>query len=59
MDRPAKAKFGFNQTVKQRDFSIDDFQFEISGQNIVADGNADNCFFLKTYGHLKQIKAPI
>lgn len=42
MDRPAKAKFGFNQTVKQRDFSIDDFQFEISGQNIVADGNADN-----------------
>ena len=42
MDRPAKAKFGFNQTIKQRDFSIDDFQFEISGQNIVADGNADN-----------------
>jgi TonB-dependent receptor len=40
--RPAKLKFGLNQTIKQRDFSIDDYQFEISGGNIVADGNADN-----------------
>ena len=53
--RPAKLKFGLNQTIKQRDFSIDDYQFEISG-NIVADGNADNLLLTEniwTYNPIK------
>lgn len=42
-NRPAKIKFGGAFTYKFRDFSIDDFTFNIRGdQSFIADGNADN-----------------
>lgn len=41
--RPAKLKFGGGYTYKFRDFSIDDYTFNIQGDDsFVADGNADN-----------------
>lgn len=41
--RPAKIKFGGAFTYKYRDFSIDDFTFNIRGdQSFIAGGNADN-----------------
>ena len=42
-DRPAKIKFGGAYTYKFRDFSIDDYTFNIRGdQSFIADGNVDN-----------------
>ena len=42
-DRPAKVKFGGAYTYKFRDFSIDDYTFNIRGnQSFLADGNVDN-----------------
>lgn len=42
-DRPAKIKFGGAYTYKFRDFSIDDYTFNIRGpQTFIADGNVDN-----------------
>ena len=41
--RPGKLKFGGAYTYKFRDFSIDDYTFNIQGDDsFVADGNADN-----------------
>lgn len=41
--RPAKIKFGGAFTYKFRDFSIDDYTFNIRGnQAFIADGNVDN-----------------
>ncbi|WP_138432767.1 TonB-dependent receptor [Winogradskyella algicola] len=41
--RPAKIKFGGAFTYKFRDFSIDDFTFNIrGGQSFIANGDADN-----------------
>jgi TonB-dependent receptor len=41
--RPAKIKFGGAFTYKFRDFSIDDFTFNIRGdQSFIANGDADN-----------------
>jgi len=41
--RPAKLKFGGAFTYKFRDFSIDDYTFNIRGnQAFIADGNVDN-----------------
>ena len=42
-NRPAKVKFGGAYTYKFRDFSIDDYTFNIRGnQSFLADGNVDN-----------------
>ena len=41
-ERPAKLKFGVSQTVKQRDFFIDDYTFTKSGTLQVQNGNSDN-----------------
>ena len=42
-DKPAKIKFGGGYTYKFRDFSIDDYTFNIRGnQSFVADGNVDD-----------------
>lgn len=41
--RPAKIKFGGAYTYKFRDFSIDDYTFNIQGDDsFIADGNIDN-----------------
>ena len=41
--KPTKLKFGGAYTYKFRDFSIDDFTFNISGDDsFIADGNVDN-----------------
>jgi len=41
--KPAKIKFGGAYTYKFRDFSIDDYTFNIQGDDsFIADGNADN-----------------
>lgn len=41
--KPAKLKFGGAYTYKFRDFSIDDYTFNISGDDsFIADGNVDN-----------------
>lgn len=41
--RQAKVKFGTNLVYKFRDFSIDDYTFEITGDaSFIADGNVDN-----------------
>ncbi len=41
--RPAKLKFGGAYTYKFRDFSIDDYTFNIRGDDsFIADGNVDN-----------------
>ena len=41
--KPAKLKFGGAYTYKFRDFSIDDYTFNISGDDsYIADGNVDN-----------------
>jgi len=41
--RPGKVKFGGAYTYKFRDFSIDDYTFNIQGDDsFIADGNADN-----------------
>ena len=41
--RPAKLKFGGAYTYKFRDFSIDDYTFNISGDDsFISDGNVDN-----------------
>ncbi|MEH6537052.1 MAG: TonB-dependent receptor [Psychroserpens sp.] len=41
--RPAKLKFGGAYTYKFRDFSIDDYTFNIQGDDsFIANGNADN-----------------
>ncbi len=41
--RPAKIKFGGAYTYKFRDFSIDDYTFNIQGDDsFIADGDADN-----------------
>ena len=41
--KPAKIKFGGAYTYKFRDFSIDDYTFNISGDDsFIADGNVDN-----------------
>ncbi len=41
--RPAKVKFGGSFVYKFRDFSVDDFTFEINGNaNFIANGNVDN-----------------
>ncbi len=41
-ERPAKLKFGVSQTIKQRDFFIDDYTFTKSGTLRVQNGNSDN-----------------
>ncbi len=41
-ERPAKLKFGVSQTIKQRDFFIDDYTFTKSGTLQVQNGNSDN-----------------
>ncbi len=42
-NRPAKIKFGGAYTYKFRDFSIDDYTFNIRGnQSFIADGNVDD-----------------
>lgn len=42
-NRPAKIKFGGAYTYKFRDFSIDDYTFNIRGpQSFITDGNVDN-----------------
>lgn len=42
-DRPAKIKFGGAYTYKFRDFSIDDYTFNIRGnQSFIADGDVNN-----------------
>jgi len=42
-NRPAKIKFGGAYTYKFRDFSIDDYTFNIRGnQSFIADGDVDN-----------------
>ncbi|MBR9915216.1 MAG: TonB-dependent receptor [Algicola sp.] len=41
--KPAKIKFGGGYTYKFRDFSIDDYTFNVIGDDsFIADGNADN-----------------
>lgn len=48
-DRPAKIKFGGAYTYKFRDFSIDDYTFNIRGdQSFIADGNVDNLLAAST-----------
>lgn len=42
LERPAKLKFGLSQTIKQRDFFIDDYTFTKNGTLQVPEGNADN-----------------
>ena len=41
-ERPSKLKFGVSQTIKQRDFFIDDYTFTKSGTLQVQNGNSDN-----------------
>ena len=41
-ERTAKLKFGVSQTIKQRDFFIDDYTFTKSGTLQVQNGNSDN-----------------